>query len=559
MRKKVLWVVIVLLGIIHVPIFSQVTTMGTDFWLTFGKNREKTATQVNLQIRVGATKATKVTYTFTSNGATVTKDIAAGEVNTFVLTEEQRKLVYRTSPVTGASNLSLHIQSTEPVSVFALNQVSKWTDATNLLPVNTLGTDYYHISYAPSNYSGSGSDIAAGAYYDGYTIVATENGTNIYENGSTTPKNSTPLTKGQVYSVYLYGTDMTGRHITSNHPIVLFSTNVCARVPVDQNASDLLYQQMVPVSAWGRKHFVPVTKQGRERVRIVASQDNTNITQTGGTLIAGSLSNLSKGQFVELEISLLAGGCYIAADKPVGVCSYLLGSYYIKANPLTGDPSLAWVPPVEQYVDSATIAPFFPATETALNEHAALILTRTSTLDETTMHIGTGVPTALSGGTWTTGTNPDYSFYNIPLTDRTKSYTFTNPNGLAVLGYGLGLDESYFYLAGSALRDLSAVFYVNGEHYLDVDGIMYCGVSNFHIKAVLEYVSEEEGSVEWHIDGIMRTTITDELEWDLTSLSPGTHTIRMNVRDLNKMFISYETTISICSPVIPVNHQIRRN
>jgi hypothetical protein len=553
MGKKILLVVIILLGITRVPVFSQETTMGTDFWLTFGKNRDKKATEVNLQIRVVATKDTKVTYTFTSNGTSVTKDIAAGEVNTFVLTDAQKSLVYQSGyPVVGTfiSKISLHIQSTEPVAVYALNQVKYWTDATNLLPVNTLGKNYHHISYLPSTH---GQDVSDGAQFDGYTIVATEDGTNIYVNGSTTPKNATPLTKGQVYNVYEKEIDMTGYHINSNHPIALFSTILCTQVPSGVNASDLLFQQMVPVRAWGRKYFIPASKQGKDRVRIVASRDKTNISQTGGTLISGSLTNLSKGQFVELEINLADGGCYISADKPVGVCSYLVGTTYIGPNNEVGDPSLAWVPPVEQYVDSATIAPFVPGNATALSEHHAQIIARTSSLSETTMRIGTGASSALSGGTWTTGANPDYSFYNLPLTNTSHSYSFANPDGLAVMGYGLGKHESYYYLAASAIRDISAAFYVNEESYLDVNEKKYCGVLNFHIEAVLEYVSEDQGSLEWYIDGQQRKDVTDELEWDLSGLSPGKHTIRMNVRDLSNVFVGYETTIMIWPLRIPVN------
>jgi hypothetical protein len=117
---------------------------------------------------------------------------------------------------------------------------------------------------------------------------------------------------------------------------------------------------MVPVQAWGKKYAVPASKQGIDRVRIVASQDGTNISQTGGTVKSGSLTNLGKGRFVELEITLADGGCYIVADKPVGVCSYLVGASYLGFIGATGDPSLACVPPVEQYVDSVTIAPFVP-------------------------------------------------------------------------------------------------------------------------------------------------------------------------------------------------------
>jgi hypothetical protein len=466
MGKKILLVVIILLGLIRVPVFSQVTTIGTDFYLSFGDNFKQSAGNLNLQIKIAASKAAKVDYTFNANGAKQSVNVAAGTVSTIQIGKAQTGLVYSNTN-TGTSvpvSRSLYIHSDEPISVYALNQYEASTDATNILPVNSLGKEYYHISYQPPFPS----------YNDGYTIVAVEDATDIFINGAKV----VTLNTGQVYSVY-QTTDMTGHHITSGKPIALFTTNSTTQVPYGVTSSDNLYQQMMPVNTWGKKYFVPVTHRGAERVRIVASQDGTNITQTGGTVKSGSLTNLSKGQFVELEITLAGGGSYIAANKPIGVCSYLLGG---ETTNKIGDPSIGWVPPVEQYIDNASIAPFIPSGATLLTDHHALLLMRTSSIGKTTMRIGTGASTALSGGTWTTGANPDYSFYNLPLTNITQSYTFDNPEGLAILGYGQGTFESYYYLAGSAVKDLSGAFYVDGEHYSDVDGKKYIGVSNFHLN-----------------------------------------------------------------------------
>jgi hypothetical protein len=262
---------------------------------------------------------------------------------------------------------------------------------------------------------------------------------------------------------------------------------------------------------------------------------------------------LDKGEFVELEIKLAKGGCYISADKPIGVCSYLTGEKYSGLSYSTGDPAFTWVPPVEQFVNLITIAPFVELNRSVLNEHYALIVAATATRDQTTMAIGNSTSfTSLSGGTWTTGIgNPSYSFYSLPLTD--QSYTFANTSGLSIMCYGLGLAEAYYYLAGSAARDLTAAFYVNGEHYFDVNGKKYCGVLNFRLKSVLEYASNKSGFLEWYIDGVRRDAATDQPEWDLSGLQPGTHTIRMYVRDQNNLFHSFQTAISICLLRIPVN------
>jgi hypothetical protein len=260
-----------------------------------------------------------------------------------------------------------------------------------------------------------------------------------------------------------------------------------------------------------------------------------------------------------MEIKDITGGCYISADKRVGVSSFLTGSGYLSLVDHLGDPAMTIVPPVEQFVDSTTITPFIPNGATVLTHHGALIVTQTDTRSQTTMNIA-GTVSSLSNANWKDGLS-GYSYLdtlisvttNMSYVNRNKAHTFANPNGLFVLGYGIGNNESYYYLAGSAVKDLSAVFFVNGEGYSDVDGKKYHGVSTFHLKAVLEYVNEDPGSVEWYIDGHQRNGVTDKIEWDLTGLSPGSHTIKMCARDLNDVFYCYETTILIYSLKIPVN------
>ncbi|MDR3218336.1 MAG: IgGFc-binding protein, partial [Dysgonamonadaceae bacterium] len=517
------------------------TTMGKDFYLSVGRNGVTVIGSLNLQVRLVASRATTVTGTFAGgSGLNFTATLVAGEVRTINLTEAQRTAVY--SRDTGRTSKSLRIQSTEPISVYVLSQALGTTDATNVLPVDALGKEYYQISYAPYNAS-------ADAREDGYTVVATESGTDVSENGTL----KTTLSAGQVYSFYYTG-DMTGRRITASKPVAYFVSNSSAHIPGGSTiAADCLFQQLMSVDRWGKNFFVPPTRRGIERVRIVASENGTTISQTGGSIITGSLS-LSKGQFIELEIKLTSRGCYIASNKPIGVCSYLPGYAYSGLTEQSGDPAIAWIPPVEQFVNLTTIAPFVPLNNSVLTNHYALIIAATATRDQTIMALGNSTTfTGLSGGSWTTGVGtPSYSFYSIPLTN--QSYTFANPAGLAIMGYGLGTAESYYYLAGSAARDLLAAFFVNGEHYLDVDGKKFCGIYDFHITAQLENVNRGiAGYLKWFINGTEQLSARDDEDWTLTLTAGSTNTIRMDVIDLNGDTHSYSTTISLCKLLLPIN------
>jgi hypothetical protein len=535
--KHTLFTSFLLLTLSHAAL-AQISTQGEDFYLSFG-GRSINISRPNVLpflIKIAAPQAADVTLTFTEDGSTVPLHVNAGAMITYRLDAEKKELVH--SDVTGVSNKSLRIQSTTPVSVYAINQMQVTTDATHVLPVPALGTVYFQLSYQGQSIPPN-ETYTNGLYSsDGYTVVATENNTRIYEDGTL----RATIDAGQVYSAYYLAVDATGRRITSSRPIACFATNQSAFIPTSISFADVLYEQMAPVNSWGNTFIVPATRRGIERVRILASQDGTAVTQTGGVIKTdggGGAQNpanpnaftLDAGQYVELEITLAGGGCYISAGKPVAVASYLVGEEYPGLTVTNGDPSQAWVPPVEQMIPEISIAPFVvPATpglimETVVNEHHALIVTETATRDQTKVSINNGTLGNLSGGAWRTGNGAGntWSFYSMPLGN--ALYYFYNPNGLTVMGYGLGPRESYSYLAGAAFRNLNAAFYVNDIHHQDVNGMSFCEPA-FSIRG------NTPGQVTWYIDGTEQTVAENLLEWSAT-LAPGSHTIRMDVTDLD--------------------------
>lgn len=514
------------------------TTQGTEFWLTFGANHwyvpnapypEQDLSLVSLRIRIVAAEDTRVTFTFQENSSSSFVDIPAGTVYTKELTENEKKAVY--SYRTGTTNRSLRIQSAKPISVYAINQARSSTDASNILPVTNLGTAYYHISFIPFGSASTG---------DGFTLVAVENSTQIYENGTI----RATLNRGQVYSSYKGpNRDATGTYVTSDKPVAYFVTNAGAYVPSNTQALDCFYQQLSPVNLWGTRFLVPVTKRGKERIRIVASMDNTVITQSGGTVISGSL-NLNRGQFLELETNLASGGCYIRASKPVGVCSYLMGFDTPGLSYNIGDPSIAWIPPLQQSVNGITVAPFYPAEASPLlQEHYAVIITPTDKKNETEISIGNNPFQELTGGTWKDNTAAGYSFYSIQLTERNQAYTFINPSGLTVLGYGLGFSVSYYYLAGSAARNLNPSFYVNDIHFQDLDGQQICS-QNLTISATIYSRSPNSGYLKWYLNNVQQTQRTDSTNWSM-NLAPGNYTMRMEVTNAQGNLDVCTTTFTI--------------
>ena len=523
-----------LLFLFSIHLFSQgqSTTQGKEFWLSYGKNYTYSALPNLLQLRIVATKPTKVTLIYTLDNLTETINVAAGEVYTRVFDASDAAKIY--SDATGTTKKSLHIISDELISVFAINIYKHTTDATNVLPVTNYGKVYRHMTY-----SATGND--------GYTLIAAENDTHITENKTSVAV----LQKGEVYSKYVSGGDMTGTLITSDKPIAYFTTASCVNVPNGTGACDCLFQQQVPVHSWGNKFLVPLTKRGKERIRVVASQDGTTITQTGATIIShpgtGSLS-LNAGQFVELEAALSDGGCYLQSDKPIAVASFLMGLDYPDLYK-KGDPAMAWVPPIEQTVMNVAIAPFIEKGTSVLEEHHALIVTPTATKNATTMRIGNGAPKALSGGTWTDNVPSGFSFYSMPLTNETATYYFENAAGLSVMGYGLGPYESYYYLAASSARQLNPAFYINDIHFEDANEQTYCA-GEFKVRGVAQMqLAGGSDDITWFIDNVEQTAERGKLEWTIPSLSLNTpHEIKMVVKAAYNEVFTLTTKITVVDP-----------
>ena len=521
--------------------YAQLDTRGTDFWITFGKNFNLSFSAANLQVRIVAgEKATTGTIHFTNlsgPAASVPFSVGAGQAYNYRLNDAEKGAVYNLAMTSVANNLSMRITTDVPVTVYALNQNPATTDATNILPVQVLGTEHYQISY-PS--------LVGYGDQDAYAVVATEDNTQVHHNNTLVAT----LNTGQVYYRTSL-TDMTGAHITANKPVAFFAMNSGVYIPRNTPFADNLFQQLAPVHTWGKNFFVPVTIMEKDIVRIVASRNNTVITQTGGTILDGSLT-LNAGQFVELMIPLSSNGCFIHANKPIGVCTYLASAGYITAD-VKSDPAQAWLPSIEQLVDTVIIAPFVAAT---LNGHYALVVTPTANKDSTKVKIGSGVETALTGGTWYDKTVPfmmfePMSFYSMRLNSN-SAYQFTNDSGLFVMGYGHGSAgaESYYYLASSAMRDLSDLFYVNNIYYKNLTSEVICAQPVQFRAEIKSNLNPFPGYLKWYVDSVEVIKARDSLRWE-KPFETGTYLIEMEVQwDDEETVRTIAATIKVELPVL---------
>jgi len=505
------------------------TTEGKEFWVTFGRVGPfpmvpAGVNSFDMRIRIVSGKeTTSGTIYFTNLEDSVNFNMDPYEIYTHILNNTEKYAVY--NETTGTTNFSIRITASNPVSVFASNRFGdNFSDVTNILPVTALGRKYYAISYkSATNHS------------DAYAVVATLNNTYLYHNGDSVAT----LAAGEVYyRASTLNSDMTGDYISANNPVAFFALSTMTAIPINSSNGNILFQQLAPANTWGKTFFVPVTAIGIEYVRIVAAQDSTTITQVGGTIRTDAggqptLDNLQSGQFVELEILLSNNGCSISADKPVGVCSFM------KPGTSLGACSQVWIPPIEQSISNVLMASF--TFQPNWLDHYALVLTSTVRRNKTMVSIGENTPVPLSdnGGIWHTHTEEGMSFCNFPLTNDTTTYMFSNPEGIIVLGYAInnfGFPSSYYYLAGSAMRDLDAAFYANDIHFQDLEENPICE-NEVSFRAEIENTGVEMDSIKWYIDDTEYETARDSLEWNKT-FTTGEYEIRMWIRFENDDTIS---------------------
>lgn len=524
---------IIALAVFLSPIIAlgqgQFTTIGTDFWLGFN------SAGTYYELKFVSTSACTVTLSFTDGSVpdrTIT--ITGAGVTGYVLNHTNNDGYNEMTAVRNDSGISSHsvrITSTAPIGVYAINQQSALTDATSVLPVTNYGTKYIAFD-----------GITMGTHK--YLVISPENGTIIHINGGA----AITLNKGQVYAK-TSSTELSGDVVTSNKPVAFFNVSHNLRIPTSNTSyTDQAFEQLPPVSTWGKEFFVPVTERKSEFVRVIASMDNTSISFAGTTYTLNANQTLTGG-LIEINAPT-----YISADKPIGVCTFMVGSGYKSFG--YGDPAISWVPSIDQHMKSATITPFaplaVPSTSTQLDKHWGQVVTKTAYKNDTKVN-----GEALSGGTWIDGpVASGLSVYNMPFLKANggweKSYTFTNAQGLVLLGYGTGSAESYQYLAASSSRKLDAYFTINGLHYEDanLEVPFDCGTP-FNFVATIEYdmnLSAPGGYIRWFVDGSEVTTAKNKKIWTMPYMSAGNHEITLQVIDEYNQTEEMTTTLDVeCS------------
>lgn len=367
------------------------------------------------------------------------------------------------------SKQTFHVVADTNVTVYALNQAETTSDAAMILPVDALANQYFIMSY-PTDARLDNQNFNLSSTPSEFAIIATEDNTQVVINAPMQLTNNSQnitvnLNKGEVYLVQAeaetqkLNVDLTGSEINSDKAIAVFAGHQRALLPIEArgvlNSRDHLYEQMIPVSRWGKEYLVTPfqSAQGVPSVnffdlyRIVASEDNTEISFSN----SGRKVLLNKGQFWQGD---LTSPVRLLSTKPILVAIYKRSTSLVvnQNDNYLSDPLMIIVPPAKQYLNNYTFSniQIYSGSKVYLNQLITII-----SLTEYIKDIRID-GNAFNPSSFISIPNTCYSYINYSVSDGVHNLQSSKAVGLYVMGYGMA--NSYGYLGGMSFEPEIEIF-----------------------------------------------------------------------------------------------------
>lgn len=401
---------------------------------------------------------------------------------------------------------AFHVVSTGPIVVYQFNPIIQQfsNDASTLIPIQALGTDYVVIGYNTANPCGDpnlpfGSSIPD---HTAITIVAAQDDTTVTvtpthpikassgDSGLAIPStiSGTPVTfklsrytvvnleseqpTGNAFACAMskQNGDFTGSHIRADKPVVVFTSgergagfggadnvvNPPDWDPMngdDTCCTDHLEEQLLPTTALGREFALarspirstdPSWKEP-DIFRVVATVDNTEVT----TNLPAPYNSFTLNARQQKTFAATTGFS-LKASAPIQIASYLVSQHFVK-NGYIGDPSQLLHPAAEQHRKSYVF--LVPATFqknyiVMAKPKAAAIKLDGIPLSGAEQTSCVYAPIGLVNGV-------EYEQVTCPATEGHHTVSADLPFGLSVYGYyNVG---SYAFVGGSDVKIINPI------------------------------------------------------------------------------------------------------
>ena len=333
----------------RILVTSAPSTEGTEFWVGFMRNSDEakddyTRPLTKLCVTAATFEDVDVRLRNPLTHWDTVAHLTAGTVTNLTIPREQG---YPDSCEI-VEQKAIQVMSTNPITLYAVNYERYSFDASNVLPVQSLGCEHMLQTYR-----GRGDGPAE------YAIVGVEDSTQVEVRPNTSSSmhgfdndTSIILNRGEYIQVKsASSTPFTATYVSSvdDKPIAIFEGNRCANVPVGKIACDHLMEQSIPKYALGRD-FVATATYGRpiDYILITAVYDSTEVYSRGvfhKTLMANETDTLTVGHWGMTNL-------YIHTSKNVVAFLYQCSQYEDGLSQggrnTDGDPSMVLLIPLEQ-------------------------------------------------------------------------------------------------------------------------------------------------------------------------------------------------------------------
>jgi gliding motility-associated-like protein len=460
----------------------------------------------------GSLMSLYITSTYTTSGTIAINDGSFAPIP-FTVTANQVTIV--TIPPAaflgencGFANKGLHIVALKPVAIYGHIYALAVSGATLLLPVSTLGQDYFSINYTQQ------SNVVKNSY-SAFIVIATEDNTvvkitpsaQLNDGHSPGRAFTVNLNKGELYQG-LSPSDLSGTHITATNS----TTGSCTKIAVfsgssridigcneQNNSSDNLFQQVYPTASWGKNYItVPLDNRNYDVFRVFlanpAATTNPNLIVNN---VPVPLTSFTNGYY---EFSSQHPNV-ISADQPIQVVQYAVTQYqgincsYVNVD--LGDPEMIFLNPLQQTIDHVTL---YSTGNYEINRSYINVVMKTAS-----------VPTFILDGQPYAAFKPVpndtlYSYAQIPVQSGPQdvqvsdgsagTHTISAADGFNAIAYGFGTKESYGYAAGTNLQNLNENIVLASPADHTITQPNGCAGTTYNLQLTLPY---QTSNIVWNL------------------------------------------------------------
>ena len=424
---------------------ANTTTAGYQFNVTFNPPQAASGAWT---IYMASTQTGTITITWPDGASPTVLNVAPGAITSQAILAKYYLLASEHGAI---NNRVTRISATVPISVYGCMVQAAASDCTNFIPTANLGTAYRAL-YAKSQFGSTYPEhitVVNGA--DTSTITITSVAaitTSEYTFPSAGAKEVVTLSPYQVWTSKLQtsGQDFSGTLIESTAQVGFLNGALCENFSTTFTAAggacDNAIQLVPPISTWGTTFYSVNYKNSGATgsgYRIVASADSTTVSVSGD--FTGS-KTLNAGEVYTFQAFAGTGSApnksiVISSTKPVLVGHYMFNGQYVSVGGTdTGDPSMSYLTPYQQYLATYTVTNPSSFKVSLINVVAPQSVKSTLLLD------GAIVPLAtyrdIAGSTWTAA----------QVMVASGTHTISAPAAFGVEVYGAGSYDSYAYTGG---------------------------------------------------------------------------------------------------------------